>query len=121
MSCADLPDGSQVACHNECTSGSNIFMRKWKAMPKGHVIRGHKHNFAHDTIVFTGAVRVKWQGPDGSGTSEFRAPDSFLVKPEVEHEITALEEGTEIWCCYAHRTPQGEIVQEYTGWGPAYG
>lgn len=25
------------------------------------------------------------------------------------------------WCIYAHRTPQGDVVQEYTGWEPAYG
>lgn len=24
------------------------------------------------------------------------------------------------WCIYAHRTPQGDVVQEYTGWSPAY-
>jgi hypothetical protein len=23
-------------------------------------------------------------------------------------------------CIYAHRTPQGEVVQEYDGWSPAY-
>jgi hypothetical protein len=45
---------------------------------------------------------------------------SFLVKAEVEHEITAREDGTIYWCTYSHRTPQGEIVETYTGWREAY-
>ena len=99
----------------------NIFLRKWRGMEKGQVISGHKHNFDHTTIVFLGAVHVKANLPDGRIVErEFAAPCHFLIKAGVEHELTALEEGTELWCVYAHRTAQGEIVQEYTGWGKAY-
>lgn len=44
----------------------------------------------------------------------------FLVKAGVEHEITAREDGTIYWCVYSHRTPQGEVVQEYAGFEEAY-
>jgi L-ascorbate metabolism protein UlaG (beta-lactamase superfamily) len=99
----------------------NIFLRKHRGCPKGHVLDGHDHEFDHTTIVFIGAVHCKAKCPDGRIIErDFRAPCHFLVKAEVEHEITVLEEGTEFWCVYSHRTPQGEVVQEYTGWGAAY-
>jgi len=99
----------------------NLFLRKWRGMAKGQVIEGHKHNFDHTTIVFVGAVHVKAQLPDGRALEKtFAAPDHFLVKAGVEHQITALEEGTEMWCVYSHRTAQGEVVQQYTGWPEAY-
>lgn len=40
----------------------------------------------------------------------------FLVKAEVWHKITALMDDTEFDCVYSHHTPQGDIVQEWTGW-----
>ena len=43
-----------------------------------------------------------------------------LIKAGVAHRITALRDGTIGHCIYAHRTPQGDVVQEYTGWAPAY-
>lgn len=103
-------------------ASGNIFLRKWRGMAKGHVLNGHKHTFDHTTIVFVGSVHVKAKCPDGRVIEkDFTAPAHFLVKADVEHEITALEEGTEMWCVYSHRNAQGEILQEYTGWGPAYG
>ena len=98
----------------------NIFLRKMNHN-KGDVTQGHKHNFDHTTIVFSGAVHVKAVLPSGKVIErDFAAPTHFLVKAEVEHEITALEDGTQYWCVYSHRTPQDEIVQTYTGWGDAY-
>jgi hypothetical protein len=32
------------------------------------------------------------------------------------HSATEIE----AWCIYSHRTPQGDVVQEYTGWEGAY-
>ena len=101
-------------------ASGNIFLRKWRGIEKGHVIEGHKHNFDHTTIVFTGAVKVRAKVQSGEIEREFRAPTHFLVRAGVEHEYTALEDGTEYWCVYSHRTAQGDIVQEFTGWGPSY-
>lgn len=105
----------------ELVSG-NIFIRKNREMKKGDKVGGHTHNFDHTTIVFSGAVHVSATCPDGRLISQdFRAPMHFLVKAEVKHEITALEDGTEFWCVYSHRTAQGDVVQQANGWDEAYG
>lgn len=111
-----------MSCHitTERVSG-NIFIRPMSLPKVGDSIQGHKHNFDHTTIVFTGAVRVVATLPDGLEIErEFTAPDSFLVKADVEHEITATANDTVAWCVYSHRTPQGEVTEEYTGFEDAY-
>jgi hypothetical protein len=104
----------------EMVSG-NIFIRKNGGMKRGDVVKTHKHNFDHTTIVFTGSVHVKATFPDGKVMEDdFKSPEHFLVGAQVLHEITALEDGTEFWCVYSHRTPQGDIVQTSHGWREAY-
>lgn len=99
----------------------NIFIRPSGVLAKGATIDGHTHNFHHTTIVFAGSVRVEATTPDGRTISrDFKAPDSFLVLKDVAHRITALEDGTVYWCVYAHRTPEGEVTQEYAGYEDAY-
>lgn len=99
----------------------NIFIRPNELPDKGDKLQGHKHNFDHTTIVFKGSVHVRGVCPDGRIIErDFKAPAHFLVRAEVIHEITALEDGTEFWCVYAHRTPQGEVSLENTGWGAGY-
>jgi quercetin dioxygenase-like cupin family protein len=105
----------------ELVSG-NIYIRKNGGMKAGQKVQGHTHNFDHTTIVFTGAAHVKAKTPDGRVIEQdFKAPTHFLVKAEVTHEITALEDGTEFWCVYSHRTPQGDVIQDHIGWTKAYG
>lgn len=112
---------------NEWVSG-NIFIRPSQMMAAGDVVKGHKHNFDHTTIVFSGAVRIKATLLDGSVIErEFRSPrpdnhlpSHALIRAGVEHEITAIEDGTIFWCVYAHRDPQGQVWQQYTGWSEAY-
>lgn len=96
----------------------NIFIRKNMNLQKGQVVPGHKHNFDHTTIVFTGSIRVR---TPREGFAVFRAPDHFLVKKDVMHEITALENNTEFWCVFAHRDDHGEVVQEANGNRESYG
>jgi hypothetical protein len=99
----------------------NIYIRPNKLAKAGMLIDGHKHNFDHVSIVFTGAVRVVQRWPNGFRVQKnFRAPDHFLVRADCEHEITSLQDNTEFWCVYSHRTPQGDVVQEATGWEEAY-
>jgi quercetin dioxygenase-like cupin family protein len=105
----------------EWASG-NVFIRPNSLERAGDQIAGHAHAFDHTSIVMAGAVRIAAKLPDGPlMVQEFRAPSHVLIRAGVEHEITALEDGTVFWCVYAHRTPQGEVVQEYTGWWGAYG
>jgi hypothetical protein len=98
----------------------NVFIRPTVCAKAGDGRDGHKHNFDHTTIVFRGAVHVKAKLPNGRVIEQdFKAPSHFLVKAEVEHQIVALVDDTEFWCVYSHRTPQGDIVQEHTGWREA--
>ena len=106
---------------HEWHGGGNVYIRPHANMAKGDVLEGHTHNFDHVSIVFTGAVRVDAVLTDGREVSaEFKAPAHCLIKAEVVHKITALEDGTNFWCVYAHRTPQADVVQEYPGWPEAY-
>lgn len=108
-----------MSYHGEWVSG-NVFIRPHR-LNKGEAMDGHKHNFDHTTIVFTGSVRVEATLPDGDVVvRQFTAPSHFLVRAEVTHRIESLEKGTQIWCVYSHRNPQGEIVQDYDGWEESY-
>lgn len=96
----------------------NIFIRPaMDNASKGFVLQGHTHNFDHTSIVFTGSVHIKRTHPNGTvEEQDFVAPAHCLIKAEDVHEITALEDNTTFWCVYSHRTPQGDITQEWTGW-----
>lgn len=94
---------------------------------EGDVVEGHAHNFDHATFVYKGRVRVERLSADGSveRAVEVSADDGFgrnfiLIKAGTIHRITSLQDGSRAVCIYAHRTPQGEVVQEWTGWEPAY-
>lgn len=105
----------------EWVSG-NIYIRPNTLAKKGDGVNGHAHNFDHTTIVFRGSIHVKAKLPNGQIIErDFDSPSHFLVKADVHHQITALEDDTEFWCVYSHRTPRGEIVQNFDGWGKAYG
>lgn len=104
----------------EWVSG-NIFIRPNTLAKAGDVTGGHTHNFDHTTVVFKGAIRVKATLPDGSVIErDFAAPAHCLIRADSMHEITALADDTVYWCVYAHREPQGDVVQEVTGWYEAY-
>lgn len=104
----------------EWVSG-NIFIRPNILEKAGEKIQGHTHNFDHTTIFFTGSFHVKAVLPNGKIIErDFHAPSHCLIKADVVHEITALEDKSQFWCVYAHRNAQGDVVQEYNGWGTSY-
>lgn len=103
----------------------NIFLREMRFLTAGDVVQGHAHNFDHTTYVAQGVVRIERLSPDGSVERAVtkRAIDGhnwILIKAGVLHRITALEAPSLCHCIYAHRTPQGDIVQEHDGWPEAY-
>lgn len=96
----------------------NIFIRR-NRMQRGDVIHGHAHAFDHVSYVTAGAATVKTAGAERT----IRATDDrnyILIRAGVTHAITALEDGTKFDCVYSHRTPQGDVSFEYTGWDGAY-
>lgn len=101
----------------------NIFVRPMHFEKAGQVIEGHAHNFDHTTYVIRGAIRVETPFEQTRRVVEKRASDGhnwLLIRAGVAHKITALEDDTEAHCIYAHRNPQGEVVQEYDGWTRGY-
>lgn len=101
--------------------GSNTFFRPNFLEIAGDRLEGHAHNFDHVTMVVQGAVRIKAKGPDDNGREVIkRAAGPFqdrlvLIRAGVEHEITALEDGTEFLCIYSHRNAQGDPVRKFDG------
>lgn len=45
---------------------------------------------------------------------------ALLVTAEAPHELLCLGNDGYAGCVYAHRTPQGDIVQQFTGWPDSY-
>ncbi len=108
----------------EFTSG-NIFVREMRFEKAGAVVDGHGHNFDHTTYVVRGAMRIELLDDAGNvlRTVEKKATSGFnwiLIGAGKKHRITALEDDTVGHCIYAHRTAQGEVVQEFDGWTPGY-
>lgn len=98
----------------EFVSG-NIFIREMCFEKAGEIIKGHAHNFDHTTYVIHGSIKIDRDGDIIIKKSSERK-NWILIKAGVKHIITALENDTIAHCIYSHRTPQGEIVQEYDGW-----
>lgn len=102
--------------------GSNTFFRPNYLEKAGDKIEGHAHNFDHVSMVVQGAVRIIAKMPDGTSREVVKtAAGPFQnrvvnIRAGVEHEITALEDGTEFLCIYSHRNAQGEPVQKSDGW-----
>jgi len=104
----------------ELVSG-NIFLRPNELPKAGDYVDGHKHNFDHTSFVIKGSVHVVATLPNGTVIErDFAAGQHFLIRADVTHLITALEDDTLFHCIYSHRTPQGDVVQEANGWGAAY-
>lgn len=105
----------------EIAPGGNVFIRPNRLERIGDKTSGHFHNFDHVTIVFTGAIHVVATLLNGTTIEQdFKAPAHCLIRKDVRHEITATEDHTIYWCVYAHRDPQGDVVERNTGWTEAY-
>lgn len=99
-----------------------IKIRPSGVLAKGQGVFGDLHAFDHATILIKGSVHVKAKLPDGSVREhDFVAPDEFVIYKDVEHEITALEDGTVWYCVYPHRDPTTkEVVERFNGWDGAH-
>lgn len=105
----------------ELVSG-NVFIRPMRFEQAGDVVDGHAHNFDHTTYVVRGALRIEALDAEGKvvRSVDRTAGNWVLIKAGVVHRLTALEDHSMGHCIYAHRTPQGDIVQEWDGWEKAY-
>lgn len=104
----------------EVVSG-NILIRPVYLSPCG-ICDSHSHPFDHTTLIVKGSILIKAKAKDGKLLNEvFNAGEHVLIPAECEHEMKNVgEQDALAWCVYSHRTPQGEVVQEYSGWDEAY-
>lgn len=104
----------------EYVSG-NIFIRQGVIELAGGIVDGHEHNFDHTTYIVRGSFLIQKLDEEGNVVSSVtkRATDGYnwvLIKAGVRHKLTSLEDNSVYHCIYSHRTPQGDVVQEYDGW-----
>jgi quercetin dioxygenase-like cupin family protein len=108
----------------EFVSG-NVYIREMRFEKAGDQVQGHAHNFDHTTYVAAGALLIEHMDESGNvlRSVEKRAADGrnwVLIKAGAQHRITALVDGSIGHCIYSHRSPQGDVVEHYDGWPPAY-
>ncbi len=82
----------------------NVWIRGQYYLKKGDSHLGHKHNYDHMTMVVTGSVEV-YVGDDEPVL--YVAPTFFEVPAEKEHNITAMDDGTSLFCVFAVRDKEG--------------
>ena len=101
---------------------ANIGIRKMVFGEIGDVVPVHFHNFAHTMYCVKGELLVDvLDEADTVLVSRVLAPgESAVIDADKRHRVTALKPGSEGDCIFAHRTPQGDVVQEYTGWEEAH-
>lgn len=72
-----------------------------------------------DVILPAGPVLVKeWHGPVVENA--FEAGTCKLIRAELWHETVSLEDGTIAFCIFAHRDPNGNIIQHGCGFSHGY-
>ena len=85
---------------------ANLFSRQMHFKKAGDIEHGHTHAFDHLSLLAHGSLKVTVNG----NTTEFHAPHMIYIKAEHNHEITALEDNTVVYCIHAIRT--GEAVTD---------
>jgi hypothetical protein len=89
----------------------NIWVRQ-NMLSKGEQAPGHVHYFDHVTLLAKGSVCVEVEGKD---PKEFVAPTFIVIKKELIHKMTALEDDTVYYCVFALRDVDGEVVGDIYG------
>lgn len=90
----------------------NIWVRQIKLEKFGDQLDGHKHHFDHVSFLTKGSVSVE---VDGKEPKVFKAPTFVIMKKELEHKVTALEDDIDWWCVFALRDLDGSVVEIYEG------
>ena len=83
---------------------------------------GHLHPFDHVTMLHKGSFRVDVTNPEtGEERSKvFVAPTFCVVRKDLKHKITALEDDTQYYCVFALRDIDGEVTDIYSGKNDPY-
>jgi quercetin dioxygenase-like cupin family protein len=78
----------------------NIYIREMRFEKAGDVMPGHRHVWAHPTILAVGALRLE---VEGRPPRDLVAPCVIYIGKDKEHKLTALVDGTFAYCVHALR------------------
>lgn len=96
----------------------NIWVRQNILLKAGDFTQGHKHHFDHVSMLISGKVQVE---VDGFEPTEFTAPTFIVIKKELQHKFTALEDNSAWFCVFALRDVDGNVTDIYSGENSPYG
>jgi quercetin dioxygenase-like cupin family protein len=78
----------------------NVFRKAGDSAP------GHRHHFDHLTLLTNGRASFAVNG----AVTEYAAPAIIIIPKDAGHQITAMEDGTTLWCVHAARDIDGEVL-----------
>lgn len=78
---------------------ASVYVRHMVFEKAGDIEEGHAHVFDHQTLVAKGSIKIKANGKE----TVFAAPHCVYIKADVEHELTAMEDDTVVYCIHALR------------------
>lgn len=96
----------------------NVWMRSNFLEKTGDYTNGHKHHFDHVSMLISGKVQVEVEGFE---PTEFTAPTFIVIKKELQHKFTALEDNSAWFCVFALRDVDGNVTDIYSGDNSPYG
>lgn len=86
---------------------SNIFSRMMHFKKAGDIELGHKHHFAHLTLLASGSLKVIVEGEE----TIFKAPHMIYIHADKKHQLVAVEDDTVAYCIHAIRDANtGDIL-----------
>jgi quercetin dioxygenase-like cupin family protein len=103
----DLGPEVQISC---C---SNVYIRRMSFKKKGIIELGHTHIYDHVSFVGSGSVNVQVYDEETremAPPKEFKAPAMIFIAKGKVHQITSLEDNTEVCCIHALRGDDEEII-----------
>ena len=77
----------------------NVFVRQMHFVQAGDTEQGHTHPYDHMSLLAKGSVRIEVNGE----ATDFVAPHMIWVRADHEHKLTALTDGTVVYCIHALR------------------
>ncbi len=90
----------------------NIWVRQNVLEKAGESYQGHTHLFDHVSLLVSGKAMVE---TDGNPPKEFQAPTFIIIRRDVTHKFTALEDNTVWFCIFALRDINGEVIEDVYG------
>lgn len=100
---------------------SNVFARVNLLAKRGDITPTHAHPFGHTVLCGRGEIGLSKVTDDKVEMARLRAGMGAYIAAGIEHTMVALRDDSGFACIFPHRNCAGDIVPEWTGWGPGQG